>query len=75
MGPALRDGIRNGSDIGYERLKVRFAQRISPPRHERRFVQRCATIRDNRREIGIAHLVQRIAFRERMRLDVEIVKV
>src|SRR5580704_16171647 len=70
-----RRPIGDRANIGYQRLHVRLAERVAPRRHERRFVERRAAVRDEGGEIGVADLVQSVALGERMRLDVKVVVI
>src|SRR5208283_432625 len=67
--------IRNHPNVGDESLNFGFRQSISVGSHERRLIESRSAVRDDRGQVGIAHLVQRIAFGERMGLDVEVVVI
>src|ERR1017187_1072076 len=70
-----RGRIGDRTNIGYQCLDVRLAERVSPCRHERRFVESRAPLADDGREIGVADLIESVAFGERMRLDFQVVVI
>src|SRR6266852_5781458 len=51
------------SNVGDHSLDFGFRQSISVGSHKRRFVQHRVLMRDDRGEVGITHLVQRVAVR------------
>src|SRR5580692_5399489 len=72
---AFRHGIGDSADVSDQGLNIRLAQGVPPSRHECGFLQGRSAMRDDGREIGIADLVQRVAFGKRMRLHLKVVKV
>src|ERR1700745_1957625 len=67
--------IGNSADIGYQRLNVGLAERVTPRRHERGFVERRATVDDDGGKVGVVDLVESFALDEGMRLDFQVVVV
>src|SRR5208337_271324 len=67
--------VRHGANVRYQRSYVTFGKSVSPRWHQRRFVQCRTAVADDGNQVRVANLVERLAFREGMRLHRQIVHV